>query len=228
MKIKRILTGALATALCLSAAACGGNGGNTTKEDRNHIEMYVMDAGYRTEVFDQLTEAFKVHYPDVTIKITPASDINSKLTSELSRKNGAGDIWFAGEQNIIRLVEKTKSCPLTDMTDLMNMTALGEDKTLEEKLNPRYKYYDTYKDKYYSISWVYGACGIMYNANYLTEAQEPKTTKQFIELVKNIAGGKVEGIPKSVKPLIWSGGNAAGYMSYAVETWKAQYMGVDK
>ena len=228
MKIKRILTGALAAALCLSAAACGGNGGNTTKEDRNHIEMYVMDAGYRTEVFEQLAEAFKAHYSDVTIKITPASDINSKLTSELSRKNGAGDIWFAGEQNIIRLVEKTKSCPLTDMTDLMNMTALGEDKTLEEKINPRYKYYDTYKDKYYSISWVYGACGIMYNANYLTEAQEPKTTKQFIELVKNIAGGKVEGIPKSVKPLIWSGGNAAGYMSYAVETWKAQYMGVDK
>ena len=105
MKIKRILTGALAAALCLSAAACGGNGGNTVTEDRNHIEMYVMDAGYRTEVFEQLAEAFKAHYSDVTIKITPASDINSKLTSELSRKNGAGDIWFAGEQNIIRLVD---------------------------------------------------------------------------------------------------------------------------
>ena len=57
MKIKRILTGALAAALCLSAAACGGKNNKVT-EDRNHIEMHVMDAGYRTEVFYQLAEAF--------------------------------------------------------------------------------------------------------------------------------------------------------------------------
>lgn len=53
MKIKKILTGVLAAVLATSAAACG-YGGNTTTEDRNHIEMYVMDAGYRTEVFDEL------------------------------------------------------------------------------------------------------------------------------------------------------------------------------
>ena len=167
MKIKKILIGVLAAVLATSAAACGG--GNTTTEDRNHIEMYVMDAGYRTEVFDELAKAFKVHFPDVTMKIYPSTGVDSKLTSEL-----------------------------------------GEDKTLEEKLNPRYKYYDTYKDKYYSISWVYGACGIMYNANYLSEENEPKTTKQFIKLVQDIAGGKIEGIPSTVKPLIWSGANAAG------------------
>lgn len=230
MKIKKLLTGMLATVLAFSAAACGDDGGNgsSATEDLNHIEMYVMDAGYRTEVFDELSKAFRVHYPDVTIRVTPSTGVNDKLTNELGKKNGLGDIWFAGEQNIIRLIEKTKNCPIMDLTDLMGMTALGEDKTLEEKLNPRYKYYDTYKDKYYSISWVYGACGIMYNANFLTEENEPKTTKQFIELVKNIASGSVEGVPSSVKPLIWSGYNAAGYMSYAVETWKAQYMGVDK
>ena len=227
MKIKKILTGVLAAVLAASAAACG-YGGNTTTEDRNHIEMYVMDAGYRTEVFDELAKAFKVHFPDVTMKIYPSTGVDSKLTSELGKKNGVGDIWFAGEQNIIRLVEKNRICPIMDLTDLMGMTALGEDKTLEEKLNPRYKYYDTYKDKYYSISWVYGACGIMYNANYLSEENEPKTTKQFIKLVQDIAGGKIEGIPSTVKPLIWSGANAAGYMSYAMESWKAQYMGVDK
>lgn len=229
MKIKKILTGVLAAVLLTSAAACGGNpGGGSTTEDLKHINMYVMDAGYRTEVFDELIAAFKKYYPDVTIKKKAMTGIDAKLTSELGKKNGEGDIWFAGEQNIIRLVEKSKTNPLTDLTDLMGMTALGEDKTLEEKLNPRYKYYDTYNNKYYSISWVYGACGIMYNANYLSEEDEPKTTKQFISLVKDIAGGKVEGIPSNVKPLIWSGANAAGYMSYAVETWKAQYMGVDK
>ena len=47
MKIKKILTGVLAAVLATSAAACG-YGGNTTTEDLNHIEMYVMDAGYRT------------------------------------------------------------------------------------------------------------------------------------------------------------------------------------
>ena len=142
MKIKKILIGVLAAVLATSAAACGG--GNTTTEDRNHIEMYVMDAGYRTEVFDELAKAFKVHFPDVTMKIYPSTGVDSKLTSELGKKNGVGDIWFAGEQNIIRLVEKNRICPIMDLTDLMGMTALGEDKTLEEKLNPRYKYYDTY------------------------------------------------------------------------------------
>ena len=136
MKIKKILTGVLAAVLATSAAACG-DGGNTTTEDRNHIEMYVMDAGYRTEVFDELAKAFQVHFPDVTIKIYPSMGVDSKLTSELGKKNGVGDIWFAGEQNIIRLVEKNKICPIMDLTDLMGMTALGEDKTLEEKLNPR-------------------------------------------------------------------------------------------
>ena len=42
MKIKKILIGVLAAVLATSAAACGG--GNTTTEDRNHIEMYVMDS----------------------------------------------------------------------------------------------------------------------------------------------------------------------------------------
>lgn len=216
------------TAFCLSAmflfsAACSGKKGGS-----QHIEMYVMDAGYRTEAFFELAEAFKLEFPKISIKVTPVSGINEKLTSELSRKGSNVDLWFAGEQNIIRLVEKSSSCPLTDLTDLMQMTAYGEEKTLEEKLNPRYRYYDTYEDRYYSISWVYGACGLVYNANYLSEAEEPKTTKQLISLVKEVAAGKHEGIPSSVKPLIWSGGNAAGYMSYAVETWKAQYMGVDK
>ena len=86
MKIKKILIGVLAAVLATSAAACGG--GNTTTEDRNHIEMYVMDAGYRTEVFDELAKAFKVHFPDVTMKIYPSTGVDSKLTSELGKKNG--------------------------------------------------------------------------------------------------------------------------------------------
>ena len=56
MKIKKILTGVLAAVLAASAAACG-DGGNTTTEDRNHIEMYVLDAGYRTA--DIMSEGMK-------------------------------------------------------------------------------------------------------------------------------------------------------------------------
>lgn len=87
-------------------------GGNTTTEDRNHIEMYVMDAGYRTEVFDELAKAFKVHFPDVTMKIYPSTGVDSKLTSELGKKNGVGDIWFAANRTSFVSSKKIGFAPL--------------------------------------------------------------------------------------------------------------------
>lgn len=94
MKIKKILIGVLAAVLATSAAACGG--GNTTTEDRNHIEMYVMDAGYRTEVFDELAKAFKVHFPDVTIKIHPVDGRRFETYERTRQKERRGRYLVRG------------------------------------------------------------------------------------------------------------------------------------
>ena len=104
MKIKKILTSVLAAVLAASAAACG-DGGNTTTEDRNHIEMYVMDAGYRTEVFDELAKAFQVHFPDVTIKIYPSTGVDSKRANSAKRTAWA---IFGSRANRISFVSSKK------------------------------------------------------------------------------------------------------------------------
>ena len=213
----------------IGSAACAGNP-NDPEADVNEVEICVMDAGYRTEAFYALEEAFEKKYPEINVQIKPVTQINDKLTNELTRSSSTVDLWFAGEQNVISLVEKSRDCPFEDLTEMLNETADGESVKLIDKMDEQLKYYNTYTDAdgkvhFYSVSWVYGACGLMYNADYVPDDQVPKTTNQLIALFDKILNKQLDGC--STKPLIWSGSSGSSYMAYAMETWKAQYMGVD-
>ena len=217
------LTGLLACSLC----ACGGV--SVVTEDIPDVEIYLLQAGYRTEFMDEWIKAFKAKNPEIKVDYQANAGATEKAVQEITNPRSSVDIWFTGWINLPRYVNEGSSliqgydCIVEDLTDLLDEPIEGEGKSIRQKADDRVMLYNTINGRNYTISWASGPSGLLINRDFGLEI--PKTTDGFIEQVKSIAAGTA-GIASNVKPFIWPGKNAPGYWDYLMDTWKAQYDGI--
>lgn len=225
---KRLISFALMLCIAFGAAGCGGT--NIVTEDVPEVEIYLLEAGYRTEFMDEWIKAFNKKYPDITVTYTPSSGATEKAVNDIRNVKSTVDIWFTGWINIPRYVAEGGSvikgydCIFEDLTDLLDQPIEGEGVSIREKADDRVMLYNTVNGRNYSLSWASGPSGLLVNRGFGLEV--PKTTDGFISQVKSIANGTA-GIDGDVKPFIWPGSNAPGYWDYLMDTWKAQYDGIE-
>jgi len=227
---KKLLSFALALTMLAGAAGCTGKN-NVVTEDINDVEIYLVEAGYRSAFMNEWIKAFKVKHPEINIECTANSGATEKAAEDMRNKKSTVDIWFTAAINLPKLVAEGSSvikgydCVVEDLTSMVDEKIEGENRSIREKADDRVMLYHTINGKNYSISWASGPSGLLINRKFGLEV--PKTTDGFVAQVKSIAAGTAGITQKDVKPFIWAGAKAPGYWDYLMDSWKAQYDGVE-
>lgn len=234
----------LATVLALGVLAPTAIGFTGCKkkvaDDENTLQIFISDFGYGTDWLDDMIDEFKKQdwvkdkYPNLNI---PTPDSNSERTYPAERmitdgKTNTYDLLFACDSATANY-DKTDGSGnpyFEDLTSVYQSKVPGEgDITFAEKMDDNIlvnMQYTTKANKktYYSVQWVNGYMGLLYNQtlvnNKLGENYElPKTTIQLESMAKTLKG-------KGVTPFISS--TKSGYWNQVAYTWWVQYEGMDR
>lgn len=217
MKIRRILPFALLTSFLL--IGCGG--GEPT--DKRILKIEFVKGGFGLTPYEKLAEAFMKEHKDVQVKLVPNPEMASTTSEKLANGSNLSDI-FIYNRTACNIYEWTKKGYILDLTSLMN-EEVENGQTLLDKLDDNAKKVSEYEGKYWCIPEYYNINGFVYNAT-LFEANNwsvPKTTKEFKELCEKISQKVID--KKNVKPLVYCGNGADGYLYYGVDGWTYSYEG---
>lgn len=226
----RIIAAILALATFVPVAGCKKDQ-NVVTEDVNEVEIYLVEAGYRSAFMDEWIKGFKLRYPEINVTYTANSGATEKATEDIRNIKSTVDIWFTAAINLPKLIAEGSSvikgydCVVEDLTSMVNEKIDGEELSIKEKADDRVMLYHTINGKNYSISWASGPSGLLINRKFGLEV--PKTTDGFVAQIKGISSGELVQ-DKNVKPFIWAGKNAPGYWDYLMDAWKAQYDGIEE
>lgn len=214
---------ALAT---LSLVSCGGGNGATSQgpDNRRTLTVEFVKGGFGLTPYEKLAEAFMVEHPDVKVKLIPNPEMASTTASKLSTGNNVSDVMIYNRTvNNIRLWAKKGYVHSLD--ELMKRE-VESGQTLESVLDDNALMDSEYEGSYWCIPEYININGFVYNAS-LFEAKGwsvPKTSKEFKDLCQTISSTVLAGKP--VKPLVYCGAGADGYLYYAIDGWTARYEGI--
>ena len=236
---KRVIATILAASVIAPAAVSLTGCKKKVADDENTLQIFVSDFGYGTDWVNDMIAAFKEQdwvkekYPQLNI---PKPDKNSERTFPADRmitdgKTNTYDLLFACDSAVANY-DKTDGNGnpyFEDLTELYQTQIPGESVTFAEKLdgniraNMQYTGRDNSK-KYYSVQWVNGYMGLLYNQTYVTQYlgadyELPRTTIELEAMAKEIKGENI----KNVAPFISS--TKAGYWNQVCYTWWVQYEG---
>lgn len=232
----------LATVLALSVIAPTAIGFTGCKkkvaDDENTLQIFVSNFGYGTDWVDALITEFekqdwvKDKYPNLNI---PTPDKNSERTFPADRmitdgKTNTYDLLFACDSATANYDKKDGSGNLyfEDLSGLYATKVPGEGEvTFAQKMddnilsNMQYTPRNSTKQTYYSVQWVNGYMGLLYNKTLVekelgSDYALPKTTIQLEGMAKDLKA-------KGETPFISS--SKAGYWSQISYTWWVQYEG---
>lgn len=224
--MKRLLTLLLTAILALSSAtliACGNSGGGDKYSSRpNKVTLAYAYGGYGTEYWDVLAKDFMDNYSeDIYLVMEPIYDVNAR--PRIQGGTPDGDI-VAVSQDMFR-----NSTVLEELTDLLNRKALGEEKTIKEKIGQdKYDYY--YEGSLNGIYQLPGGNGYGYNWAYnksvLDEAFKgdytlPKTSKEFFAFGDELLEKEIFLTSAALKE------TSDDYLVYAFQVWFAQMVGAE-
>lgn len=209
MKMKKLLSLALAAVLAGSALAGCGTGGTTSStpegtssgskdpEKKQTLKVAALESAYGADVWKEIEKAFEEVKGNVDIELT----IDKSLETIINPKMKAGDypdfVHLAKGRKDALTETMIKENALTAIDDVFDMTVPGESKKVSEKLLPGFRDASgikPYSDgKTYLAPMFYSPAGLYYNAGLL-EAKGwsvPKTWDEMWELGEK---AKAEGI----------------------------------
>lgn len=221
MKKKTICLFAGLAAMCLAACSSGGSG--DTGEKRI-LKVEFVKAGFGLTPYEKLAEAFMKENPDVQVKLVPNAEMASTTATKVENGQNVSDIMIYNRTvNNIRLWAKKGY--IHDISDLMDKE-VEDGKTLRDVLDDNALYTSEYDGSYWCIPEYYNINGFVYNATLFDAKgwKVPKTTKEFSDLCKTVASTKIAG--SEIKPLVYCGTGADGYLYYAVDGWRTRYEGI--
>ncbi len=212
MKMKKVISALLVTAMATSLLAGCGSSENSTettpadssaeaaqteqKEDAGTdtaveeqvLKVAAFEGGYGADMWSEVVAAFEASHPGVTVELT----IDKKLEDVISPSMKAGDypdvVHLATGREAALTETLTKEKALLPLTDVLEMTVPGEDVKVKDKIIPGFL--DTlatnpYGDgvTYYAPMF-YSPCGLFYNAGLLKEKgwDVPATWDEMWEL----------------------------------------------
>lgn len=207
----------------------------TTKTDNGEqtLEVYLWDAGYGTDWLVELLKAFgqedwvKEKYPDYKYgtvfndqQTYTESRLNSPSTNTIDLFMGENVQSFFGTDILVDLTECVYNSTVpgeeTLFKDRMNQSVLGS-------LEWREAGHDEDAARFYSVPWMGGMGGLVYNATLFDKLglTVPNTTDELVALCQKVKemGGKNPEYTKTHTIV----SSKVSYMGYMYPTWWAQY-----
>lgn len=247
-KIVSVVAAALLAGTALLATGCGSNVDSSNPQT---LEVYVCNLGYGYTWAEKMLNDFaeedwvKEKYPELQVSFRQdAVEQNSKNWLENNSTNY--DVIMCTNLESYLGASEGKTVDLTEI--VYNQTVPGENVTFAEKmfdsvLESNRDIYSTAEDPhYYTATFAAGMTGIAYNATVLEALgfEEPNTTDELFAIAESIQTGKyVAGargdytVGASIDRSVYSSESAfvtygvSAYINYTVETWWAQYEGVN-
>lgn len=226
---KRLATVLLSGVMACGLAACKPEVPN----DDNTLEIFVMEAGYGYEWVNVLVNDFKTldwvqaKYPNLNIPEPSHNSISTYSADKLTDPANTIDLFFGASLfDKFGKTDQNGNLYVAQLDDLYGMTVPGESVTFKDKMIDSF---ETQVDgHYYSMPWVGGMNGILYNeTQFNTLGMEvPVTTDEFIAVLdkaKSLAGNTDGKYDKGYSVMSCT---AVGYWKYMLTTWWAQYEGL--
>ena len=240
-KLLSIVIASLMMLTTVSITGCGNGSGETPADVT--LNVYILDAGYKTEWLDGIKAEFakqewvveKYGNVDVDVESNGVETYGADKIRSGNSKANKFDLLFGmnlqelyGEKN-----SSTKKYYLADLSDVYKSTVPGESITVEKKMIDSAVSSNLYTDKYgksswFAMPWAGGYNGILYNADKLAEAkyEVPVTTDELLAIMQaeTEKEKKVnkDGIGYSIMQSMDEG---ATYWEHLMPTWWAQYEG---
>lgn len=234
--VRSMFASVLCMTTCLWAIGCGGN--DVDPNDTSALRIVICNQGYGRAWLDESMELFKEQewvkekYGEVTFAVpyeTRDADYASAQV-DLGPVNKY-DLLFTTKTDFRTVSESNY---FEDLTPLLDKTVPGESIKVGDKMKTDIKnsFYMIDKDEFnndaavgkiYGMPWVDGYQGILVNDTLVREklgnkfTGYPRTTQELVEFSELLKD-------TGVAPFVFSLGG--GYWSPSVNTWWAQYEGV--
>lgn len=230
MKNNRLSVVMATSVLCATLlSACGGN---KVRDDAQSLQIFCVDAGYRTDWVTEIKNLFveeswvKQKYPELSIRIDTSKDQTyGRTRMEAGRSSNTIDLFFD-----MGLTNYNGSDDLLDLTDTVYDTKVpGEDVLYKEKIDASYMSAFTFDGQsdptkaghQFFAPWAGGMTGILYNADIFAELnyQVPNTTDELVALCFDYQGRGTDKAPKYA----FIQGNDESYFNYLFDIFWTQY-----
>lgn len=187
------------------------DGGETTPEATpeasglsGNLKLAVFDGGYGIDMWTEVKDQFIANNPDVTIEMTAEKNLEAVLSPQMKSQDYPDVVYLSTGRELALPETLIKDNAIMDISDVLSMKVLGEDKTVGEKIIPGFT--DTlvtnpYNDgKTYLAPMFYSPCGLWYNAGIFEEKgwTVPTTWDEMWELGDK---AKAEGISLFTYPV---------------------------
>ena len=225
----------LATVLLSGVMACGmaSCGAPPVSNDDNTLEIYVLEAGYGYEWVNVLANDFKTldwvqqKYPNLNIPEASHDALGDSAKDKISNPTNSIDLFFGASLfSLFGKTDQNGNLFVAQLDDLYDMTVPGESVTFKNKMIDSFE--SQIDGHYYSVPWVGGMNGILYNeTQFNTLGKEvPVTTDEFIDVLDAAKDLKDNTQGKYNKGYSVMSCTAVGYWKYMLSTWWAQYEGL--
>lgn len=195
MKYRKLWTGAAATAVALSLAACSASestpdaGGDTGGEaEAGTVRMWVMEGSLTDESQELLVEEFAAENPgsELKIEVQQWDGIVSKLQTALASKNESPDLVEIGNTQTTTFTSVGAFADITDLKDSLG----GED------LIPSFVEASSVDGAIYAYPFYAGARGVFYRVDLFEEAgiDVPETIEEFHDAVIDLQAANPEDV----------------------------------
>lgn len=237
--MKKFLSLLLALTFCGSAAALAGCGSKIGEEEftggdgsGGNLVIGCQDAGFGLDWLKDMAKSFAAK-ENVNVKVAQITN-GSEAISQIEAGTCSYDIVMTlGSAALFKLSKLGYTEELTEK--VYNQTPEGEEKTIAEKMNPYI--YEAFKDeegKLYLMSWADASMSIFYNKSTLDEIYGennwslPRTTDELISMCTEIKDTTTNAAGQAEKYYPFSGTGKTNYADYIINSWSAQYDGIEK
>ena len=172
--------------------------------------------GFGDSFLQQAKYAFQKKYPKVAVEISSSTEAKVVYAETIGGVETKYDLYIS-EASIMDYTDK-----FVNINDVFSSTVEGENVTIENKVEKFYL--DSCKDgrgDYYTLPAYCGAYGIVYNRDFISENQIPKTSDELVALCSTLKS-------QSITPFVYSGGDSSIYLNFLYSTWAAQYEGQEQ
>ncbi|MCQ2742078.1 MAG: ABC transporter substrate-binding protein [Bacilli bacterium] len=230
MKNNRLLIAMTTSMLCATLlSACGGN---KVRDDAQSLQIFCVDAGYRTQWVSDIKDLFvqedwvKQKYPNLNVRIDTSKDQTyGRTRMDAGRSSNTIDLFFD-----MGLTNYNGSDDLLDLTETVyNSSVPGEDTLFKNKIDASYLEAFTFdgqsdpakKGHQFFAPWAGGMTGILYNADIFSSLNYtvPNTTDELVALCADYQGRGTETSPK----YCFIQGNDETYFNYLFDIFWTQY-----
>lgn len=237
MKLKKLICLAMAATTVFSMAACGGMTGGNSSDDSisldsgsgktSTLKVEYLKAGYGTEVFDKLAEAFMEKYPEIQVVMYPNENVNGDTETKLSSGKNIRDAYYVSYYASVR--RWSIRGWVEPLTDVYNQE-VQDGKTVKEVLEDYTQDMCYLNDEYWALPQETSIGGLIYNETMFKENgwEVPTTTKELEDLCETILkANKKASDGTKIKPFVYCGSGNDGYWNTILNTWWLQCSGAE-